>query len=82
MTSVSKNMCIDNLADKINKYNTYHSTIKMKLADVKSSGYTDLNKENNRQDPEFEFGGHVKISKYKNWSEEAFVIKEVKNTVP
>ena len=53
MTSVSKNMCIDNLADKINKYNTYHSTIKMKLADVKSSGYTDLNKENNRQDPEF-----------------------------
>ena len=37
------------------------------------------------------FGDHVRISKYKNifvegytpnWSEEVFIIKEIKNTVP
>ena len=36
MTSVSKNVYIDKLDDFVNKYNnTYHSTIKMKPADVK-----------------------------------------------
>ena len=36
MTSVSKNVYIDKLDDLVNKYNnTYHSTIKMKPADVK-----------------------------------------------
>ena len=38
-------MYIDNLADIINKYNnTYHSTIKLKPAGVKSSTYIDFNK--------------------------------------
>ena len=38
MTSISKNVYIDILDDMINKYNnTYHRTIKMKPADVKSS---------------------------------------------
>ena len=42
MTSVSKNVCIDKLDDIVNKYNnTYHSTIKMKPADVNSSIYID-----------------------------------------
>ena len=36
MTSVSKTMYIDTLADIVNKYNnTYHSTIKIKHVDVK-----------------------------------------------
>ena len=63
----------------------------MKPADVKSSAYIDFNKENNREDPKFEVGDHVRISKYENifvkgytlnWSEEVFMIKKVKNTVP
>ena len=42
-------------------------------------------------DPKFKVGDHVRISKYKNifargytpnWSEEIFVIKKIKNTVP
>ena len=45
----------------------------------------------NDKDPKFKVGDHVRISKYKNifakgytpnWSEEVFVIKKVKNTVP
>ena len=40
MTSVSKNVYIDKLDDIVNKYNnTYHSTIKIKPADVKSNIY-------------------------------------------
>ena len=36
MTSISKNMYIDKLADIVNKYNnSYHSTIKMKSVDLK-----------------------------------------------
>ena len=46
---------------------------------------------NNKEDTKFKVGDHVSISKYKNiyakgyvpnWSEEAFAIKKVKNTVP
>ena len=38
MTSVSKIVYIDKLDDIVNKYsNTYHSTIKMRTADVKFS---------------------------------------------
>ena len=63
----------------------------MKLVDVKSSKYTDFDKRNNKEDPKFRVGDHVRISKYKNifakfyvpeWSEEVFVIAKVKNTVP
>ena len=36
MTSVSKNVYIDKLDDKVGEYNnTYHRTIKMKRVDVK-----------------------------------------------
>ena len=43
MTSKSKNVYIDKLDDTVNEYhNTYHSTVKMKPADVKSSTYIDL----------------------------------------
>ena len=97
MTSVSKNVYIDKLDDIVDEYNnTYHRTIKMKAVDVKDNGYIDstelrFKKEVNDKDPKFKVDDHVRISKYKNifakgytpnWSEEVFVIKEVKNTVP
>ena len=45
MTSVSKNVNIDKLDRIVSKYNnTYHSTIKMKPFDVKSSIYFDIGK--------------------------------------
>ena len=92
MTSVSKNVYIDKLDDIVDEYNnTYHTTIKMKPADVKDNTYINADKEINNKDPKFKVGAHVRISKYKNifakehmpnWSEEVFVIKKVKNTVP
>ena len=63
----------------------------MKPIDVKSSAYIDSSKEINEEDPKFKISDIVRISKYKkifakgyipNFSEEVFVIKEVKNTVP
>ena len=92
MTSISKNLYIDKLDDIVDEYNnTYHITIKMKPADVKDNTYINADKEINNKDPKFKVGDHVRISKYKNifakgymsnWSEEVFVIKRVKNTVP
>ena len=92
MTSISKNEYIDKLDDIVDEYNnTYHTTIKMKPADVKDNTYINADKEINNKDPKFKVGDHVRISKYKNifakgympnWSEEVFVIKKVKNTVP
>ena len=92
MTSISKNVYIDKLDDKVNKYkNTNHRATKMKAADVKSTTYIDFHKENNKEDPEFTVSNHVRTSKYKrmfakcyvpNWSQEVFPIKTVKNTVP
>ena len=92
MTSISKNVYIDKLDDIVDEYNnTYHTTIKMKPIDVKDNTYINADKEINNKDPKFKVGDHVRISKYKNifakeyrpnWSEEVFVIKNVKNTVP
>ena len=92
MTSISKNVYIDNLYDIVNEYNnTYHRTIKIKPISVKNSAYINIDKEINDNDPKFKVANHVRISKYKNifakgytpnWSEEVFVIKEIKNTVP
>ena len=84
MTSVSKNVYINNLVDIVNKYNNkYHNTIK-----TKCSTYIDFGVENNEKYPKFTVDDHVRISKYKNnfatgyvpnWSEEVFLIKKVKN---
>ena len=92
MTGVSKNVYIDQLDGIVNEYNnTYHRTIKMKPIEVKDKTYIDSVKEVNDKDSKFKVSDHVRISKYKNmfakgyntnWSEEVFVIKEVKNTVP
>ena len=62
MISVSKN--VDELDDIVNKYNTYYSTIKMEPVDVKPSTYVDSSKEISYQDPKFEIGDIVIISKY------------------
>ena len=59
--------------------------------DVKGNTYINSGKELNNKNPKFKVGDHVRISKYKNifakgytpnWSEENFVIKKAKNTVP
>ena len=92
MASISKNVYIYKLNDIVSEYNnTYHRTIKAKPVDVKDNTYIDFKREVNDKDPKFKVGNHVNISKYKNifakgytpnWSEEVFVIKKVKNTVP
>ena len=68
----------------------------MKRVDVKDNAYIYsmellFSKEVNDKDPKFKVGDRVRIFRYKNifakgytpnWSEEVFVIKEVKNSVP
>ena len=45
MSSISKNVYIDQLDDKVNKYNNiYHSKIKMKPIDIKSGTYINSSK--------------------------------------
>ena len=92
MTSISRNVYIDKLDDVVDEYNNkYHATIKMKPIDVKGNTYINTDKEIYNKDPKFKVSDHVRISKYKknfskgytpNWSEELFVIKKIKNTVP
>ena len=66
MTSVSKNVYIDKLADIVNKYNnTFHSRIKMKPFEVKCDPYIDFCKGNFNKNPRFQVGDHKIISKYK-----------------
>ena len=63
----------------------------MKPIDGKTNCYAEYNVDSNEKDPRFKVGDHVKISKYKkfftkgyppNWSEEAFIISKIKNTIP
>ena len=63
----------------------------MKPVDVTDDYFAEYNEESNKKNPKFNVGDHVRISKYKdvfakgytpNWSEEIFIIKEVKDTVP
>ena len=63
----------------------------MKPVDVKWNTYIESSKEIINKHRKFKVGDAVRISKYKNifakgytpnWSEEIFVIKKVKNTVP
>ena len=63
----------------------------MKPVDVKDNTYIGFKKEVNDKNPKFKVGDQVRISKYKkiftkgympNWSEEIFIIKKNKNTVP
>ena len=85
-------MHIDKLDDTVKKCNnTYHTSIKMKPVDVKDNTYISFKKEVNDKNAKFKVGDQVRISKYKNifakgympnWSEEIFIIKKNKNTVP
>ena len=70
---------------------TVHKTTKIKSIDVNGDSYAEYNENPNKKDPRFKVGDHVRISKYKNifaegyapnWSEEAFVVSKIKNTVP
>ena len=63
----------------------------MKPIDAKNNRHINIDKEINDKDPKFKVADHVRISKYKqnfakgytpNFSEEFFVIKEIKDTVP
>ena len=63
----------------------------MKPIDVGDDSFAEYNEESNEKDPKFKVGDHVRISKLKNvfakrytpnWSEEIFIIKKIKNTVP
>ena len=60
----------------------------MKISNEKDE---ESNEESNEKDSKLKVGDHVRISKYKyifatgyspNWSEEIFVVKKIKNTVP
>ena len=92
MTAISKNVYFNVLEDSVNKYdNTVHRTIKMKPIDITDDFYAEYNEDSNKRNPKFKVGDHVRICKYKNifargyvsnWSEEIFLIKKVKNTVP
>ena len=92
MTAISKNVYFDLLDDIVDKCNnTIHKTIKMKHIDVTSDSYGEYNENPNKKEPKFKVGDHVRISKCKNifpkgytpnWSEEVFVISQIKNTAP
>ena len=85
---MSKNRYID----KLGEYNnTQHSRIKIKPFNVKPSICIDFGVKNNDKNRKFKVGDHVRKSKYRkicvkgytrNWTEEIFLIKRVKNTVP
>ena len=92
MTAISKNVYFNVLDDIVDEYNnTYHKTIKTKPIDVKRDSFAEYNEESNEKDPKFKVGDHVWISKFKNvfakgytpnWSQEIFIVKKIKNTVP
>ena len=64
MTSVSKNVFIDKLDDIVDRHNnTYHSTIKMRPVDVKSSTYINSSEEINDEDPNLKL---VVLLEYQN----------------
>ena len=57
-------MYVDKLDDVVNKHNnTYHCTIKMKLANPKLSTYIDFDVGNNHKDPKYKNGENLKIPK-------------------
>ena len=54
------------LGNIINKYNnTVHRTIQIKPISVKSDSSAEYNEDSNEEEPKFNVGDHVRISKYK-----------------
>ena len=75
----------------MNSENSKTSKPRVLILKLTDNTYTDFGKENNDKDPKFQIGDHVRISKYENVfekgytpnrSEEVFVIKKIRNTVP
>ena len=93
MTAIGKNVHYDVLDDAVNKYNnTKHSTIKMKLIDIRDNNnkrvYID---EHNEKRSRFKVGDRVRTSKFKNifakgytpnWGKEIFIVDKINDTVP
>ena len=92
MTAIWTNVYFNVLDNIVNKYNnTVHRIIKMKPIDVTLDSYAEYNEDSNKKYHKFKVGDHFWISKYKNifakgdapnWSEEVFVVSNIKNTVP
>ena len=92
MTTISKNVYIDVLNDIVNKYNNpVLRTFKVKPIDIMGDSFAEYNEKFNKKGPKFKANDHVRISKYKNifakryvpnWSEEVFIVNEIKNIVP
>ena len=92
LTLISKNVYIDKLDDIVNKYNnTYHRSIKVKPIGAKPGACIYFDVKDNDEDPKFEVGDHVRISKHKNMfskyytpnrSGKVFIIRKVKNNIP
>ena len=91
MIAVSENAYFDVLDDIVRNYNNSSQNTKMKPIDVTSDSYAEYIEDSNKNKPKFKVGDHVRISKYKNifatgytenWSEEVFIITNIKNIVP
>ena len=92
MTSILKNVCIDKLDDIVNKYkNTSHSSIKMKLADLKSSTYIEFYEKTIRKVLDLKLAIMLEYQNIKGFLQKVmlqiglkklFVIKKIKSTVP
>ena len=62
MTSISKNVYIDQLTDIFNECNNaYQNTIKMNPVDIEPSSYIDFGKKPNEIPPKFKAGDHPRI---------------------
>ena len=64
MTSISKNVYIDDIVNEYNK--AYHRTIKMEPLDVKSGSYVKYNINSSDKDPKFQVCYHLIITKFEN----------------
>ena len=92
MTATGKNVHYDVLDDVVNEYNdTKHTTIKMKLKDVKNDNERVYIDEYNKKSARFNVNDRVRIPKFKNifakgytpnWSREIFIVDKINDTVP
>ena len=73
MTSILKNMFVDNLDNIVHEHNKiYYRLIKLNRIDVNSRKYIDCDVENNDKDPWFEIADHVRILQHKNIFEKGY----------
>ena len=91
ITATGNNVYYDVLDHVVKKYNTRHSTIKMKPIDVRDNNKRVYIDEHNEKDSRFKVGDRVRISKFKNifakgyapnWSSEIFIVDQINDAVP